>query len=206
MSSGTYSSNNSGISASGVQQHSDIPGSANLSGSTYLVDEQATEAFGRALALATQPEQDNASPHGQEIDPGTTGGRIFLFGDLGAGKTTLVRGLMRGYQHNGPVKSPTYTLVEPYESPGRNIYHFDLYRLADPEELEFLGVWDYFEAGNLCLVEWPEKGKGFLPAPDLQINLQAEGSGRRLSWQPNSAAGRKIAQRLIELPRNLHGI
>ncbi len=198
MSSSPYSSPNDNTGAS-ADQHT----SANLSGSIYLANEQATEAFGRLLALATQPEHDADA---KENDPDTSGGRIFLSGDLGAGKTTLVRGLMRGYKHNGPVKSPTYTLVEPYESPGRNIYHFDLYRLADPEELEFLGVWDYFEAGNLCLIEWPEKGKGFLPVADLQIELQAENSGRRLLWRSNTGPGRKIGQRLIELPAHLHGI
>jgi len=181
--------------------------SENVSASVYLVDEQATEAFGRLLAVATQREYDaQAQAQADENGRDTLGGRIYLSGDLGAGKTTLVRGFMRGYQHEGPVKSPTYTLVEPYESPGRNIYHFDLYRLADPEEVEFLGVWDYFESGNLCLIEWPEKGRGVLPAADLVIKLLTEQNGRRLSWQTHTAAGRKIGQRLIELSANLRGL
>ena len=206
MNSNTNNSNNDHM-GSGSEQRAKISAggtaSVNLSASVYLVDEQATEAFGRLLATATQREPDaDAQEHG----PNTIGGRIYLSGDLGAGKTTLVRGFMRAYKHHGPVKSPTYTLVEPYESPGRNIYHFDLYRLADPEEVEFLGVWDYFESENLCLIEWPEKGKGVLPAADLQIELQTENSGRRLSWQSNTVLGRKIAQRLIELPANLREI
>ncbi len=204
MSASTNNSNNENRGF-GADQNSSAGNQpdAGLSGSVYLADEQATESFGRVLALATQREHCNDA---QENSPLTIGGRIYLSGDLGAGKTTLVRGFMRGYNHQGPVKSPTYTLVEPYESLGCNIYHFDLYRLADPEEVEFLGVWEYFEAGNLCLIEWPEKGKGVLPAADLQIELKTESQGRRLSWRSNTVPGRKIAQRLIELPANLHEI
>ena len=130
-----------------------------------------------------------------EVRPGICFG---LLGPNGAGKTTLARGLMRAMGHQGAVKSPTYTLVEPYEQADGSIYHFDLYRMFDPEELEFLGVWDYFEAGRLCLVEWPEKGAGVLPPPDLQIELLGEAQGRRISWRSVSPLGLEIAGRLQE--------
>lgn len=113
---------------------------------------------------------------------------VYLQGDLGAGKTTLVRGLLMGMGHKGPVKSPTYTLVESYhlESEGmmRLIHHFDLYRVEDPEELEFIGGREYFDA-HLCLIEWPLKGVGWLPKADLIIGLIVEGEARQISleWQ-----------------------
>lgn len=108
---------------------------------------------------------------------------VFLEGDLGAGKTTWVRGLLHRLGHPGAVRSPTYTLVEPYMLADREVLHFDLYRLGDPEELEYLGVREAFGGGALWLVEWPERGAGWLPAPDLVVRLahRADGTeGREL--------------------------
>ncbi|MCG5494501.1 tRNA (adenosine(37)-N6)-threonylcarbamoyltransferase complex ATPase subunit type 1 TsaE [Ectothiorhodospira variabilis] len=148
-----------------------------------LPDEQATRAFGARLA-ATCPLR----------------GLVFLQGDLGAGKTTLVRAFLRALGHVGPVKSPTYTLVEPYEIGGRRILHFDLYRLADPEELEYLGVREDMDDATLNLVEWPSQGEGWLPVPDLVLSLSASGEGRRLELSSGTDAGREWVARILENP------
>jgi tRNA threonylcarbamoyladenosine biosynthesis protein TsaE len=118
---------------------------------------------------------------GKIADTFPQGGLVFLHGDLGTGKTTLVRGLLRHLGFTGTVKSPTYTLVEPYDINGRELYHFDLYRLADPEELEYMGVRDYLSSNALCLIEWPEKAQGFLPQENLNIYLHHAGEVRRVN-------------------------
>jgi tRNA threonylcarbamoyladenosine biosynthesis protein TsaE len=110
-------------------------------------------------------------------------GVIFLRGPLGAGKTTLVRGLLNACGHVGSTKSPTYTIVEPYQVESRKFYHFDLYRIADPEELEYMGFRDYLDEEALCLIEWPEKGADFLPGADLEITLAYEDGARRISFE-----------------------
>lgn len=105
---------------------------------------------------------------------------IFLNGDLGAGKTTLTRGVLRAAGHQGAVKSPTYTLVEEYDIANRKVFHFDLYRVKDPEELEWIGIADYIDQESLCFIEWASLGEGFLPRPDIELSLITEGNGRIL--------------------------
>jgi len=133
------------------------------------------EALGARLAIALQ-----------------AGMVLHLHGELGAGKTTLIRGMLRGLGHVGAVKSPTYTLVEPYQLGGLTVYHFDLYRLKDPEELEFLGIRDYLEGQGVCLVEWAERGAGFLPPPDVEITIQREGDGRQVRFLAHTATGTEL--------------
>ena len=114
---------------------------------------------------------------------------VFLTGELGAGKTTWVRGVLRGLHYDGPVKSPTYTLVEPYYLQSFNVYHFDLYRINDPQEIEFLGIRDYLDSTGVCLIEWPERAHALLPEPDCRIEFLHEDHGRRLIVDRNTAAG-----------------
>ncbi len=119
---------------------------------------------------------------------------IFLFGQLGTGKTTLVRGVLAGLGYRGRVRSPTYTLVEPYTVGRRQVFHFDLYRLADPEELEYIGIRDYESTSAIWLVEWPERGVGMLPAPDLEIHLAHQGLGRVARFEPRTRIGSSIVK------------
>ena len=123
-------------------------------------------------------------------------GRIYLDGDLGTGKTTLVRGLIRALGHEGAVKSPTFTLIEPYQIGTKNIYHFDLYRLSDPEELEYMGLRDYFIPESLCLVEWPEKGGRMLPSPDLLLKLTHDSTSRDVTVSAMTETGEVMLKTL----------
>ncbi len=161
-----------------------------------LIDEAATLEFGARLAAATFQDVVSSEKPPAGVGAAHLGGMIYLQGDLGAGKTTLTRGFMRAFGYLGAVKSPTYTLVEPYEFERCNIYHFDLYRLADPEEVSYLGTDEYFSAANLCLVEWAEKGAKWLPPPDLVIDIAPKGTGRQLTCQSLTAKGAIIAKRL----------
>lgn len=144
-----------------------------------LVDADATVELGHRL--------------GEGLRPGMV---IYLQGTLGAGKTTLTRGILRAFNYSGTVKSPTYTLVEPYQLTGVTLYHFDLYRLGDAEELEFLGIRDYFSASSICLVEWPQRGEGYLAAPDLIVSLAVKGLQREATLQAVSMSGQQLIEDL----------
>ena len=144
------------------------------------------------LNLTARGEVERIALGGQLAAALMPGLVIYLEGDLGMGKTTLARGFIQGLGHRGAVKSPTYTLVEPYELSANTVYHFDLYRLGDPEELEFMGVRDYFDGRSVCLVEWPERGAGFLPPADLVINIERDGLGRKVQLQAFNGRGESV--------------
>jgi tRNA threonylcarbamoyladenosine biosynthesis protein TsaE len=140
-----------------------------------LADESATLALGARLAQAL-------------LAAGR--GVVFLHGDLGAGKTTLARGLLRAAGVGGTLRSPTYTLMEPYTAAGQAFLHLDLYRLADPAEVEQLGLRDYPVESTVWLVEWPQRGAGFLPQADLHVHLAPRGEGRVAALKAVATAGR----------------
>lgn len=123
-----------------------------------------------------------------------TGFTVFLHGDLGAGKTTFIRGVLQGLGYQGKVKSPTYTLVEPYELPDVTLYHFDLYRLIDEEEWEEAGFRDYFNASSICMIEWPEKAQSLLPSADIEVHLLHQPDGREIQFQANTAVAEQVIQ------------
>ena len=150
----------------------------------YIPDESTMLRFGKKLAevLVKQPK-DNAIV-------------LYFNGDLGAGKTTLTRGMVQGLGYKGNVKSPTYTLVEEYNIAGKMIYHFDLYRLADPEELEFMGIRDYFSQNCICLIEWAEKGEGILPEADLLVNIDYYDDARNITLIAQNPVGEHILTQL----------
>jgi tRNA threonylcarbamoyladenosine biosynthesis protein TsaE len=149
--------------------------------SVFLPDEAATLALGNRLA--------------QVLEPGLY---VALSGNLGSGKTTLTRGILRGLGYQGKVKSPTYTLVEPYNLSRLDLYHFDFYRLNDPQEWLDAGFRDYFEPRNVCLVEWPERAQDLLPTPDLKISMGMEGDGRRIRIAAETEHGKRCLDHLSD--------
>ncbi len=153
----------------------------------HLHDESGTAALGAALARALVP-----------------GLSIHLHGDLGAGKTALTRALLHAAGHTGHVKSPTYTLSEPYtivlEGRTVNVIHFDLYRMSSPEEFLDAGFREDFNGDNICIVEWPEKADPVLPPPDLNVWLNVAGNGRDVELQPLSDLGLLCLDRLKFAP------
>ncbi|MES2217189.1 MAG: tRNA (adenosine(37)-N6)-threonylcarbamoyltransferase complex ATPase subunit type 1 TsaE [Pseudomonadota bacterium] len=145
----------------------------------YIPDETSMLAFGATLASVCQ---------GTAV--------IFLYGELGAGKTTLARGVLRGLGYQDKVKSPTYTIVEPYEIADQKLYHFDFYRLQDAQDLEFIGVQDYFETGAIILAEWPERGAGLLREADLSCYIVPEAKGRNLRIEAQTPHGLQMLKDL----------
>lgn len=141
----------------------------------YLNSESATEALGMQMAAGLAP-----------------GCILYLQGDLGAGKTTLTRGLLRGLGYQGLVKSPTFTLVEPYQMQQWRLFHWDLYRLGDAEELEYLGLRDQLDGEAVLLIEWPERGHGTLPQADVMVTLDYADLGRRFHLEAHSPRGQAL--------------
>jgi len=151
----------------------------------FLADECATVAMGERI--------------GRCLHAGMV---VFLEGTLGAGKTTTTRGILHALGHSGAVKSPTYTLVEPYENVVPLLYHFDLYRLGDPEELDYMGIREYFSVDSISLVEWSERGEGYLPSPDMSIVLSPQRDpvtdevGRQLTMLAHNSHGQGVIDRV----------
>ncbi len=144
-----------------------------------LADESVTISLARRLA--------------PKLKPGMV---IYLRGDLGAGKTTLVRGILNALGYAGRVKSPTYTLVEPYHLDGLDLRHFDLYRLHDEEEWDAAGFRDEFDGQSIFLIEWPEKALGFIPQADVEIVLEILSHGRKVGIRGNTPTGRECLKQL----------
>lgn len=145
----------------------------------HIPSEAAMLATGRSLAASIE-----------------NGAVIFLYGPLGAGKTTFTRGFLQGLGFHGKVKSPTYTIVEPYEVEGRQVFHFDFYRISHAQELSHIGLQEYFVPSSICIVEWPEKGFPILPQPDLACYIDFATVGREINLQSHSERGDKSFARL----------
>lgn len=144
---------------------------------TTLADLDSTDRLAKKIANALMP-----------------GVVIYLYGVLGAGKTTLVRAILGALGHTGVTKSPTYTLVETYNINSLHVNHFDLYRLADPSELEFIGIRDYMNGISVCILEWPDKGSGYIPSADLEVTIQLYADCRKAVLVATSPNGVKILE------------
>ena len=185
-----------------------------------LADEAATEAAGRALGRGLEAEfgaaieaaptgelsrsgaasrPDIVERRGSGAPPSAGAMLVGLAGSLGAGKTTLARATLRALGVTGTVRSPTYTIAEPYDTHIGRIWHLDLYRIADPDELEFIAIRDLVAESAACLVEWPERGRGGIPEPDCLVTLVADGSGsaRRLRIAPRTTRGEELVLRVF---------
>lgn len=166
----------------------------------FLPDAEATFRVGAlfgeqlkseiAVSKNISSEKNNTMGEGVPI-------AVFLNGVLGAGKTSFCGAVLSAFGHSGAVKSPTYTLVEPYVFDHLTVYHFDLYRLGDPEELDYMGIRDYFDAHSVALIEWPERGRGFLPHADLVVSLNPSAMGRNLECVAGSKKGEAILSRML---------
>ena len=154
----------------------------------HLPDEAATARLGALLAEALLAEFASVEAHGFSLA---------LAGDLGAGKTTLVRACLRRLGVTGPVKSPTFALLEPYVVSSLNFYHFDFYRFGSPEEFEDSGFRELFGAGAVCAVEWPERAVGHMPTPDLEVTLKMEDEARRVALHARTGLGAACLQRVL---------
>lgn len=152
-----------------------------------LADEGATARLGAALACAVTNERVAIAANGLIVA---------LSGDLGAGKTSVVRAMLRALGVTGTVRSPTFTLVEPYVVSSLNFYHFDFYRLADPKEFSFAGFRDMFGPTSVCLIEWPDRAAGYLPSADLRIALRVAGQGRHASLTAATQLGAACLHRM----------
>ncbi len=157
----------------------------------------STDAIAGLVVKSPEEMETFAAGCAQFLPPGFN---LYLQGELGAGKTAFVRGILRGLGYRGTVRSPTYTLVEQYHIAGREIYHLDLYRMASATELDDIGCRDYFDGLAICLVEWPERGRSSLPSPDLLIKIAIDRTQRDLNCQAQTPAGEKFLQQFATRP------
>ncbi len=152
-----------------------------------IADAEAMRALGRALGVALSAQRSRALV-------------VTISGELGAGKTTLVGGVLNALGFMGSARSPTYTLIEPYEIDGRQIFHLDLYRLADPREVEALGLRDLLTDDATLLIEWPERGADRIPAADLELDITYSGeSGRAVDVKARGEVGRELLKQLVQV-------